>query len=122
MTRQKIKELIPLILVVGGLIYTAIAVLATDTVLTRGHLFAYGLTSVVILAYFLNRAISNILLGLTLILGLANILIFVPVRMTVGAGIGEAVIELQFFSLIAFVTFVYAHGKAFLAWVNKDGL
>jgi hypothetical protein len=122
MSSQKVKELIPLVLIIGALIYTALTVLMTETILTGKHLLAYGLTSVVAVTYFLNRKISTILLGLTLILGLSNVLSFIPIKVTFGAGIAEAVIELQFYSLIVSVAFAYAHGKAFLVWINKDGV
>jgi len=127
MTRQKVKELIPLALIIGYLVYTTIIALATDVLLTK-HWLAYGFTSMVILTYFLNKTVSNIILGLTIILGLLNILAFTPTIMTIGAGItwmafdAEVMIALQAYSLLVFVTFVYAHGKAFMTWINKDGL
>ena len=128
MKGQKIKELIPLGLVVGGLAYTAIIVLTTDTALTRQHWIAYVLTFIVLLTYFLNRKVSNLVLGLTLILGLLNIAAFTPTVMTIGGGLrfnaldSEVMIAIQLFSLIVFVTFIYAHRQAFLTWINKDGL
>jgi hypothetical protein len=43
MKGQKIKELIPLGLIVAALIYTAITALTTDIILTYQHWIAYGL-------------------------------------------------------------------------------
>lgn len=128
MKRQKIKELIPLALVVIALVYTTITVLTTDTVLTHQHWIAYGLTFVVLVTYFLNKKISNIILGLTIILGLLNVLAFTPTIMTIGGGLrfnamdAEVMIGIQLFSLVVFLTFIYAHRQGFMAWINKDGL
>lgn len=128
MDGKKIKELIPIGLVVVALIYTAIVVLTTDMVLTHQHWFAYGLTAVVLVVYFFNRKVSNIILGLTVILGLLNVVAFTPTVMTIGGGLrftamnAEVMISIQLFSLLVFLTFVYAHGRAFMAWMNKDGL
>ena len=128
MKRQKIKELIPLGLVVGGLIYTAIIVLTTDTALTHQHWIAYALTFVVLLTYFVKRKISNVILGLTISLGLLNIVAFTPTIMTVGGGLrfnalnAEVMIGIQLFSLLVFLTFIYAHRHNFTTWINKDGL
>ena len=128
MNRQKIKELIPLVLVVAALAYTAIIVMTTGTILTHQHWIAYGSTSVVLVTYFLNKRISNIILGLTIILGLLNVLAFTPTIMTIGAGLrftaleADVMIGIQLFSLLVFVTFVYAHRRGFMSWINKDGL
>jgi hypothetical protein len=128
MKGQKIKELIPLGLIVVALIYTAITVLTTDIVLTHQHWIAYGLTSIVLVTFFLNKNISNIILGLTIILGLLNVLAFTPTIMTVGGGLrfnamdAEVMIGIQLFSLVVFLTFIYAHRQGFMMWINKDGL
>jgi len=47
MDKQKTKKLIPLGLIAGGLVYTTIQTLTSDTALTEGHWIAYGLTAVV---------------------------------------------------------------------------
>lgn len=128
MKGQKIKELIPLGLVVGGLIYTSIIVLTTDTVLTHQHWIAYSLTFVVLLTYFVKRKISNVILGLTIILGLLNVVAFTPTIVTIGGGLrfnalnAEVMIGIQLFSLLIFLTFIYAHRHNFTTWINKDGL
>lgn len=128
MKGQKIKELIPLGLVVLALVYTTITVLTTDTVLTHQHWIAYGLTFVVLLTYFLNKKISNIILGLTIILGLLNVLAFTPTIMIIGGGLrfnamdAEVIIGIQLFSLVVFLVFIYAHRQGFMAWLSKDGL
>jgi len=128
MNRQKVKETIPLGLVVVALVYTAITVLTTDIVLTHQHWIAYGLTAAVLVTYFLSRTISNIILGLTLIFGLFNVAAFTPTVLTIGGGLtfttfdAEFMIGIQLFSLVVFATFVHAHRQAFMAWINKDGL
>lgn len=128
MKGQKIKELIPLGLIVVALIYTAITVLTTDTILTHQHWIAYGLTLVVLVTLFLNKKISNIILGLTIVLGLLNIVAFTPTIMTIGGGLrfnamdAEVMIGIQLFSLVVFLTFIYAHRQGFMSWINKDGL
>jgi hypothetical protein len=128
MKGQKIKELVPLGLIGLALIYTAITVLTTDIVLTHQHWIAYGLTLVVLVTFFLNKKISNIILGLTIILGLLNIVAFTPTIMTIGGGLrfnamdAEVMIGIQLFSLVVFLTFIYAHRHGFMAWINKDGL
>jgi uncharacterized membrane protein len=77
---------------------------------------------------FLNKKISNIILGLTIILGLLNIVAFTPTIMTIGGGLrfngmdAEVMIGIQLFSLVVFLTFIYAHRRGFMAWINKDGL
>jgi hypothetical protein len=126
--KQKLKELIPLGVIVAALIYTAVVVLTSDTVLTSQHWIAYTLTFLVIAVYFLNKKIANILLGLTLILGLLNVLAFTPTIMTVGGGLAlnafdaEFMIGVQLFSLLVFIIFIYLYRQAFMAWINKDGL
>ncbi|MEJ1241078.1 hypothetical protein WBG78_23220 [Chryseolinea sp. T2] len=128
MKGQKIKELIPIGLIVIALIYTAITVLTTDIILTHQHWIAYGLTSLVLVTLFINKKISNIILGLTLILGLLNVLAFTPTILTIGGGLtfnaldAEIMIGIQLFSLIVFLTFIYAYRRDFAAWINKDGL
>jgi hypothetical protein len=128
MKGQKIRELVPLGLIVLALIYTAITVLTTDIVLTHQHWIAYGLTLVVLVTFFLNKKISNIVLGMTIILGLLNIVAFTPSIMTIGGGLrfnamdAEIMIGIQLFSLVVFLTFIYAHRQGFMAWINKDGL
>ena len=128
MKSQKIKELIPLGLVVIALVYTAIVVMTTDIILTHQHWIAYGLTLIILVTYFLNQKISNVILGLTIILGLLNVLAFTPAIMIIGGGLrftaldAEVMIGIQLFSLIVFVTFVYAHRHGFMNWINKDGL
>jgi hypothetical protein len=128
MTGREIKELIPLGLIVVALIYTAITVLTTDIILTHQHWIAYGLTLVVLITFFLNKKVSNIVLGVTIILGLLDIVAFTPTIMTIGGGLrfnafdAELMIGIQLFSLVVFLTFVYAHRHGFVAWINKDGL
>ena len=127
MDKQKIKELIPLGLIVVALIYTAIVVMTSSIVLTRQHWSAYGLTSVVLVTYFVSKRISNIVLGLTIILGLLNIVAFTPTIVMIGGGLkfialdAELMLGIQLFSLFVFVMFVYAHRRAFVTWINKDG-
>jgi hypothetical protein len=66
--------------------------------------------------------------GLTIILGLLNIVAFTPTIMTIGGGLrfnamdAEVMIGIQLFSLLVFLTFIYAHRQGFMAWINKDGL
>jgi hypothetical protein len=128
MKGQKIRELIPLGLIVVALIYTAITVLTTDIILTHQHWIANGLTAIVLVTFFFNKKISNIILGLTIILGLLNVIAFTPTIMIVGGGLrlnaigAEVMIGIQLFSLVVFLTFVYAHRQGFMAWINKDGL
>lgn len=128
MKGQRIKELIPLGLIVIALIYTAIVVMTTDIILTHQHWIAYGLTLIVLITYFLNKKISNIILGLTIILGLLNAVAFTPTIMTIGGGLrftaldAEVMIGIQLFSLLVFLTFIYAHRQGFMTWINKDGL
>ena len=128
MNGQRIKELIPLGLVVGGLIYTAVVVLTTDIILTYQHWIAYGLTLIVLAMFFLNKKVSNIILGLTIILGLLNVIAFTPTITTIGGGLrfnaldAEVMIGIQLFSLLVFLTFIYAHRQSFMTWINKDGL
>lgn len=128
MKGRKIKEIIPLGLIVVALIYTAITVLTTDILLTHQHWIAYGLTLVILVTFFFNKKISDIILGLTIILGLLNIVAFTPTVMTIGGGLrfnamdAEVMIGLQLFSLAVFLTFIYAHGERFMAWIKKDGL
>lgn len=128
MKGQRIKELIPLALVVIALVYTAIVVLTTDTALTYQHWTAYGLRSIVLVTYFLDQKLSNIILGLTIILGLLNVVAFTPTIMTIGGGFrftamdAEVMIGIQLFSLLVFLTFIYAHRQGFLTWINKDGI
>jgi len=128
MKAQKIKELIPLGLIVVALVYTAVIVLTTNTVLTHQHWIAYGLTAIVLGTYFLNKKISNIILGLTILLGLLNVPAFTPTIMTVGGGLrfnamdAEVMVGIQLFSLMVFLTFIYAHRQGFMTWINKDGL
>jgi hypothetical protein len=128
MNGQRIKELIPLGLIAGGLIYTTIVVLTTDIGLTHQHWIAYGLTTVVVVTYFLNKKASNIILGLTIILGLVNVIAFTPTIMTIGGGLqlnalhADVMIGIQLFSLLVFLAFAYAHGRSFIKWINKDGL
>ena len=128
MKGQKIKELIPLGLIILALVYTTIVVLTTDIVLTHQHWIAYGLTSIVLLTRFLNKGISNIILGLTIIFGLLNVAAFTPTIMTIGGGLrftamdAEVTIGIQLFSLLVFMTFIYTHRQRFMAWINKEGL
>lgn len=128
MKGQQIKELIPLGLIVGALVYTTIVVLTSDMVLTHQHWIAYGLTGVVLVTYFLKPDLSNIILGLTIVLGLLNVVAFTPTIMTIGGGLrfnamdAEVMIGIQLFSLVVFVTFIYVHRQGFMAWLNKDGL
>jgi hypothetical protein len=128
MKGQNIKELIPIGLIVVALIYTAITVLTTDIIFTHQHWIAYGLTLVVLVTFFLNKKISNIILGLTIILGLANLVAFTPTIMTIGGGLrfnamdAEVMIAIQLFSLVVFLTFIYAHRQGFMEWINKDGI
>jgi hypothetical protein len=128
MTKWNIKELIPLGLVVGALFYTAVVVLTSNSILTHQHWIAYGLTAVVLLTIFLNKTISNIALGLTIFLGLLNVLAFTPTIITIGGGIRftaldtEIMIGIQLYSFLVFLTFAFAHRRSFMAWINKDGL
>ena len=128
MNGQRIKELIPLGLIVAALTYTAIIVMSTNIILTHQHWIAYGLISIVLVTYFLHKRISDVILGLTIILGLLNVVAFTPTIMTIGGGLrftalaAEVMIGIQLFSLLVFVTFVYAHRRGFMTWINKDGL
>jgi len=84
------------------------------------------LTSVILITYFINTKVSNIILGVTLILGVVNLITFTPTTVTIGGGISlansEFTIALQLFSLIAAISFYYVHRKAIINWINKDGL
>jgi len=128
MKKQKIKELIPLGLIIAALVYTTIVVLTTNTILTYHHWIAYGLTSIVLVTFLINNKLSNIILGLTLVLGLINVVAFTPTITTIGAGFSfaafdaEITLGIQLFSFLVFLTFVYAHRHGFMAWINKDGL
>ena len=126
MDKEKLKKLIPLGLIVGGLIYTIIRTLTSDVAMTQRHWIACGLTSVILIAYFINTKFSNIILGVTLVLGLVNLITFTPTTVTIGGGItlanSEFTIALQLFSLIAAISFYYVHRKAIINWLNKDGI
>ena len=126
MDKEKIKKLIPLGLIVGGLIYTTIRTLTSDIALTQGHWIAFGLTFVTLLTYFVNTKVSNVILGITLVLGLLNLITFTPTTMTIGGGLtianSDFVISLQLYSLIASVIFFYNHRQTIVNWFNKDGL
>lgn len=66
--------------------------------------------------------------AIRLVLGLLNLVAFTPTIMTIGGGLrftamnAEIMIGIQLFSLLVFLTFVYAHRQGFMAWINKDGL
>lgn len=126
MDKEKLKRLIPLGLIVGGLIYTIIRTLISDVVMTQGHWIACGLTLVILVTYFISIKFSNIILGVTLILGLVNLITFTPTTVTIGGGItlanSEFTIALQLFSLIAAISFYYVHRKEIIAWFIKDGV
>lgn len=129
MDKEKIKKLIPLGLIVGGLIYTTVLVLTSDVGLTKGHWIAYGLTSLTLVTYLINEKVSNVILGITLVLGLMNLITFTPTTMTVGGGLTIAdtdfIISLQVYSLVALITYFVFHReviKAIVNWFNKDGL
>ncbi|MBT1711156.1 hypothetical protein KK062_23130 [Fulvivirgaceae bacterium PWU5] len=66
----------------------------------------------------MNRTISAIFLGITLVFGSLNIITFNPTVYYVGIG----ALKIQLFSLFVLLTFIYAHRRAFKAWINKDGL
>jgi hypothetical protein len=128
MDKNKIKELIPLALITIGLLYAAIVATTTDIVLSLPHWLGYGLTGLILITYFFKKIISNILLGITLILGLFNVVSFLPYSIIVGGGItpnafdSEFTIAFQLFSFIVLLAFLYAHGGALMKWLNKDGL
>jgi hypothetical protein len=128
MNSQRSKELIPLALIAAALIYTGMVIMTTDTMLTLRFKIAYGLTAIALITHFLNRTISAIVLGITLVLGLLNVIAFTPMVYTVGAGLKfvayntEVALKIQLFSLFVFLTFIYAYGRTFKAWINKDGL
>ena len=110
------------------MLYTAIVALTTDIVLTLPHWLGYGLTSLILLTYLVKNTVSNVLLGITLLIGLVNVVAFTPTIMTIGGGItlnavdSESIIAFQLFSFVVLLTFLYAHGGAFMKWLNKDGL
>ena len=124
--KEHIKQLIPLGLVVIALVYTAIIVLTSNVALTYQHWIAYGLISIVLALYFLNRRLSKIVFGLTLFLGLINILAFTPSIMIFGNGHRFTVMDvqvttgIQIFSLFIFLTFIYAQRQEFIEWLKKD--
>ncbi|NBW38998.1 MAG: hypothetical protein EBR30_29075 [Cytophagia bacterium] len=126
MNKEKIKKLIPLGLVVGGMVYTTIRTATSDVALTQGHWFAYVLTAIILLTYFINKKISNVILGIALVLGLLNLIKFTPTTITFGGGLklgdSDFIISLQLYALIALAFFFYNHRKPILDWFNKDGL
>lgn len=122
MNKEQIKELVPLALIAIALIYTTIIVATTDIFLTLPHWLGYGFTLAVLITYSLNKTISTVILGVTIILGLTNVLAFTPTITTSGLRLGELNIKVQLFSLVVFLTFIYAHWKGFRRWINKEGL
>lgn len=101
-----------------ALVYTGISIITTDTALTQRHKAAYVLTAIAMTAFFLNRTISAIFLGITLVFGTLNVIAFNPTIYYVGLGS----LKIQLFPLLVLLTFIYAHRQAFKAWINKDGL
>lgn len=126
MKRQKIKDFLPPGLLLIALIYTGISALTTDVVLSYKHWIAFGLVLIALAIHFVNRRISNVVLGLTIALGLFNIVSFTPMIVSVGDGLQlaatDVMVQFQLFPLVVFLVFIYFHWRALIAWMNRDGL
>ncbi len=111
MKRIKVKELLPVFLLMSGLVYSIITILTSDTTLTIKHFGGFILIGLVILIYILKRKYFKKTLGITLVLGTFNIIAFTPTIHTIAFGISPIGITLQLFSLLILLIFSIQNKK-----------
>ena len=118
MTR-KTSDIAPLLIVAGALVYTLVyfgfQVDLFSPAISAGLFF--GILSCV--AYFLWRKRFKTVLGLTLILGIVNLIEFLPVNMTFGGGVSFTALDRGYFISIQLFSFVVL---MLFAYINRQRL
>ncbi|GAA4303111.1 hypothetical protein [Nibribacter koreensis] len=111
MKKENIKQLLPLILLFGGLIYTSIAYLTSNVGLTWRHYLGILFALATGALYLYKLKYFKKVLGATLLIGTFNVLAFTPSITTVNISIASLGVTFQPFSLIGLLIFMAFNGK-----------
>jgi hypothetical protein len=106
-----LKEFLPALILICGLVYTLIIISTTDTALTIKHYGGLLLIVIIILLYIKRSKLFKKALAITLILGTINVLAFTPSIHTLNFGIDQIGISIQLCSLFALLLFVVQNRK-----------
>ncbi|ALJ01679.1 hypothetical protein [Rufibacter tibetensis] len=111
MKKEYIKQILPLILLFGGLIYALIAYLTANVGLTWRHYLGILFVLATGALYLLQPKYFKKALGATLLLGTFNVLAFTPTITTVNLSIASLGVTFQPFSFIGLLTFMAFNRK-----------
>ena len=108
MSRQKIRILIPLIIIAGLLLYTWIMILTTDSAAIIQHYI--GLVLFIPLGYLFSKNLNRTIIwtGIYLLLGVVKFLAITPSLVSTSAGISIGPLQLGMpsFQVIPFLIFI----------------
>lgn len=99
MKKQDLVDSIPLVIFFVAIIYTLIIISTTNTILLTKHYFGFLFVGISIVLFFINRKLSEIVIGMTVFVGLFGLVAFLPTIHSISI-IG---LKLQLFPLIMIV-------------------
>jgi hypothetical protein len=129
MTKRKVLDLLPLLILIAACIFSFIYFNFRIDEFPLQFLAGLGLTIVATLTYFFGKRVFKIVLGITLILGTMNLIKFLPYYVTFGGGLTffafdtGFIISIQLFSLVVLLVFAYVNWtrlKQIVGEVLKD--
>jgi|GEM_PF-833673 len=108
MSRQKIRILIPLIIIAGLLLYTWIMILTTDSAAIIQHYIGLVLFIPLFFQFFKNLNRTIVWTGIYLLAGVVKFLAITPslVGIAPGIGIGSLQLGMPSFQVIPFLIFI----------------
>ena len=121
---KKLLLLLPLMILVGAALYTLWVVYSTNNVLTTKHEFGLGLVLVCIVVSFIRLNWGVYLTGITLFLGVGNLVVFTPTIDTDSFGIRlgnnfDLAITIQTFSFLVLIFYLIISRKIIASIFRK---
>lgn len=108
MKKQDLVDSIPLAILLVAIFYTLITTSTTNIVISTKHYIGFLLVSISTILFFINRKLSEILIGVTIFIGLFGLAAFLPTIYSISI----AGLKLQSFPLIIiFITVMIIYYK-----------
>ena len=115
MTKRKVLDLLPLLILIGAFVYTFVYFNFRIGQFPFQFLAGLGLTIVTTSAYFFWKKGFKTVLGITLILGTINLINFLPLYVTFGGGLTFSALDtgfnisIQLFSFVVLLIFTFVN-------------
>lgn len=112
------KQLLPLLILLGGAVVSLTVMATSDVVLVEKHWVGMCLLLLLIVIYYGKRTYFNKALGVVLLLGVLNLIAFTPEVTTYSFGVNSLLITVQGFSFVVLLVYLVLHRERVLQMVG----